>query len=142
MLKKKGGIEMKRKIIFSAARNFKMVSLFTMFLTLSATALFLLSLTMTAAAVQGARGAAHTLSGKITAVDVSRPTKTLTLQSAALGLSAPDNEINIFLNDKTVVQMCYAAKASPKDLKAGAIMQVTYHEIAGMAVADFIYKPC
>jgi hypothetical protein len=133
---------MKRKLIFSAMRNVKTVSLLTMILTLSATALFLLSLAIAAGAVEGAWGEAHTLTGKITAVDVSRPTKSLTLQSADLGLSAPDNEMNIFVNDKTVVQMCYAAKASPKDLKAGARTQVTYHEIAGLAVADFIYKPC
>jgi hypothetical protein len=133
---------MTRRLNFFNIKSIKTPSLLTAVLFLSATAIFLLSLAVTAAAVEGAWGKADTLSGRITAIDTSHPTKSLTLQSGELGLSAPNNTMNIFVSDKTVVRMCYAAKKSFKDLKPGAKMQVTYHEIAGLAVADFIYKPC
>ncbi|HSB33988.1 MAG TPA: hypothetical protein VLG39_06005 [Nitrospirota bacterium] len=133
---------MKRRLNFLAERRIKTPSLLTAVFLASATAFFFLSLAVTTAAVEGALGGADTLTGEITAIDASRPTKSLTLQSSELGLAAPNNMMNIFVNDKTVVQMCYAAKKSLKDLKPGSKTQVTYHEIAGLAVADFIYKPC
>lgn len=133
---------MKRRMIFFAEKSMKTPSLLTAVFLVAATLFFLLSLAATTAAVEGAWGRAETLTGRITAIDASHPMKSLTLQSSELGLSAPNNEMNIFTNDKTTVQMCYAGKSSLKDLKPGAKLQVTYHEIAGLAVADFIYKPC
>jgi hypothetical protein len=133
---------MRQTVNFFAIRNVKTTSLLTVILTVSASVLFLLSFASAVPAVEGAWGPADTISGKITAVDVAHPTKSLTLQSSESGLSAPNNEMNIFLTEKTVVQMCYAARSSSEDLKPGVKAQVTYHEIAGLAVADFIYKPC
>jgi hypothetical protein len=133
---------MRQKVNFSALKIVRTISLMTVILTVSAIALFLLSYASAVSTIEGEWGRADSITGKITAVDVAHPTKSLTLQSSELGLSAPNNEMNIFLNDKTIVQMCYAARSSSDDLKPGVKAQVTYHEIAGLAVADFIYKPC
>jgi hypothetical protein len=37
--------------------------------------------------------------------------------------------------------MCDAVK-SLNDIKPGSNAQITYYELAGMAVADFVYVPC
>lgn len=133
---------MKRRLNFYTDKNINAPSLLTLVLVLLAAAFFLMSLAATTAAVEGARGKAETVTGEITAIDGSHPTKSLTLQSSEFGLSAPNDTMNIFINEKTGVQICYGARKSFEDLKPGAKMQVTYHEIAGLAVADFIYKPC
>jgi hypothetical protein len=141
-MKRKGEWEMIQKMTLFATKKPKTMSLLAVILLVAATTLFFPSSTSAVSAAKGPWGQADTITGKITEIDASHPTKSLTLQSSELGLSAPNNEINIFVNDKTAVRMCYAGKSSLKDLKAGAKLQVTFHEIAGLAVADFIYKPC
>lgn len=82
-----------------------------------------------------------TLLGKIIATDFSHRTKSLTLQPGEMGPSAPDDELRLFVNDETMVLMCDEDK-SFRDLKVGSMVVVTYYEMAGLSVADFIYKPC
>lgn len=83
------------------------------------------------------QGSTDVLFGRISAVDTSHPTGSLTLQSPVTG----EASLNVFVNDDTAVKMCDADK-SLKDIKTGINVQVTYYELAGMAVADFIYVPC
>jgi hypothetical protein len=102
-----------------------------------AAALFVTSLAGVAMAMEGMQGSADILYGKITAVDISHPTKSLTLQSSATG----EQTMNIFVNADTAVKMCDADRPF-KAIKVGSNVQVTYHERAGVAVAGFIYAPC
>jgi prefoldin subunit 5 len=105
------------------------------------TALFIISIASVALAMESMQGNVDILNGKITAIDASHQTKSLTLQSIESDKAAPNNEINIFVNDQTTVKLCDADK-SLNDIKIGSNVQVTYYELAGMAVADFIYAPC
>ena len=106
-----------------------------------AVALFVTSLAGVAMEMESMQGNADILSGKITAIDMANPTKSLTLQSVEAGISAPNNEMNIFVNDEAVVKLCDASK-SLNDIKIGSNAHVIYYERAGVAVADFIYVPC
>ena len=113
----------------------------TMILAAFAAALFVMSLAGVAMAMESMQGNAEILSGKITGIDTAHPTKSLTLQSIEVGVSAPNNEINIFVSDETAVKLCDANK-SLSDIKIGSSAHVIYYERAGVAVADFIYVPC
>ena len=100
-------------------------------------AIFLVSFAGVALTMEIVQGSTHVLYGKIAAVDSSHPTGSLTLQSPVTAEPA----LNIFVNDDTTVKMCNADK-SLKDVRTGSNAQVTYYELAGVAVADFIYVPC
>jgi hypothetical protein len=113
----------------------------TMTLVAIAAALFVMSLAAVAMEMESMQGNADILSGKITAIDTANPTKSLTLQSVEAGISAPKNEMNIFVNDETAVKFCDANK-SLKEIQIGSKAHVMYYERAGVAVADFIYVPC
>jgi hypothetical protein len=104
---------------------------------LMAAALFVISLAGIAMTMESVQGNADILFGKITAVDTSHPTESLTLQSSA----NRESTVNIFVNEDTTVKMCDADR-SLKDIKVGHNVQVTYYELAGVALADFIYVPC
>ena len=102
------------------------------------TAAFLIALFAgVAMTMETTQGSTDVLFGKIAAVDTSHPTGSLTLQSPVSG----EPSLNIFVNDDTAVKMCDANK-SLKDIKTGINAQITYYELAGVAVADFIYVPC
>jgi len=80
--------------------------------------------------------------GKIVAIGTSHETPTITLSEVGkLSPSNPNAEINIFLTDKTDLTMCKAGEPL-EDLKVGEKVSVSYHELAGLAVADRIFKPC
>jgi hypothetical protein len=100
-------------------------------------ALFVMSLAGVAMEMESMQGNADILFGKITAVDTSPPTKSLTLQPSVAGEPA----MNIFVSEDTAVKVCDADR-SLKDIKVGSNVQITYYELAGVAVADFIYAPC
>jgi hypothetical protein len=109
--------------------------------TIIVTAFYLISFSGNSMATESTHGMDDILSGKISSVDISHRTKNLTLHADELGISADGRELNIVLNDNTTVLMCKVAK-SIKDLKAGSKAVVMYHEVAGVAVADYIYEPC
>jgi predicted sugar kinase len=109
----------------------------TMIFAVIIAALFVMYLAGVAMAMEGMQGNADILFGKITAVDTSPLTKSLTLQSSATW----GPTLNIFVNEDTAVKICDAER-SLKDINVGSKVQVTYYELAGVAVADFIYLPC
>ncbi len=80
--------------------------------------------------------------GEVVAVSNSHDTPTITLNEAnKLSPVNPNAELNIFLNNKTNLMMCKAEKPL-KDIKVGEKVSVSYHELAGLAVADRISRPC
>ncbi len=106
-------------------------------------ALFLVtSFTGVAFARSNMQGHEGIVKGEIVSVDTSHKTPTLTLNEAGkLSPANPNAELNIFLTNKTNLKMCKAEKPL-KDFKAGEKVSVSYHELAGLAVADRISKPC
>jgi hypothetical protein len=132
------GVEiMVRRATLTATQSAKAVKKGMRIFTALAAALFLVSFASAVMATESMQGNADILFGKITAVDTSHPTNSLTLQSGESGAET----MNIFVNDETAVKMCDAEK-SLKDIKVGSNVQVTYYELAGVAVADFVYVPC
>ena len=128
---------MVRRATVTATQSTRASGHMTRIFAVMAAALFVTSLAGVAMAMEGMQGSADILYGKITAVDISHPTKSLTLQSSATG----EQTMNIFVNADTAVKMCDADRPF-KDIKVGSNVQVTYHERAGVAVAGFIYAPC
>jgi len=125
------------RAIVGATRSFRPASHMTMIFAVIIAALFVMYLAGVAMAMEGMQGNADILFGKITAVDTSPLTKSLTLQSSATW----GPTLNIFVNEDTAVKICDAER-SLKDINVGSKVQVTYYELAGVAVADFIYLPC
>jgi hypothetical protein len=120
----------RRPIIFAA----KLLS--GIFAVLAA-ALLLASFAGAGMTTESVQGNADILYGKVASVDTSHATKSLTLFSN----ETSEPIMNIFVDDNTAVKTCDADK-SLHDIRVGNDVQVTYHELAGLAVADFIYKGC
>jgi hypothetical protein len=125
----------------TATQTAKAIYLLTAIVAVMVTALFIVSIASITGAKESMQGNADTLNGKITAVDTFHQTRSLTLQSGELGETIPDNEMNIFVSGQTTVKVCDADK-SLEDIKVGSNVQVTYYELAGIAVASFIYATC
>ena len=94
------------------------------------------------ASSSGMQGHEGLVRGEVAAVSNSHDTPTITLNEAnKLSPVNPNSELNIFLNNKTNLIMCKAEKPL-KDIKVGDRVTVSYHELAGLAVADRISRPC
>ena len=94
------------------------------------------------ASASGMQGHEGLVRGEVAAVSNSHDTPTITLNEAnKLSPVNPNSELNIFLNNKTNLIMCKAEKPL-KDIKVGDRVTVSYHELAGLAVADRISRPC
>ncbi|HUJ17635.1 MAG TPA: hypothetical protein VL197_06550 [Nitrospirota bacterium] len=111
-------------------------------LVLIAAVLLFMSLTTLAANSQGMMksGQERTLIGEIVAVDNVNNITVLTLRSDDLG-EYPSDTVSIFLNARTGVLICNSGD-SAQDLTAYRDAIVTYHELAGFAVADTVYEQC
>jgi hypothetical protein len=125
----------------TATQTAKALDLLTVIVAVMVTALFIISIASIARAGESMQGNVETLNGKITAVDTFHQTKSLTLQSGELGETIPDNEMNILVSGQTTVKVCDVDK-SLENIKVGSNVQVTYYELAGIAVASFIYATC
>jgi hypothetical protein len=128
---------MVRRVLITAAKPANAATLLTGIFAVMTAALLIAFFAGLAMSMERMQGNTDVLFGKIAAVDTSQPTGSLTLQSPVTGESA----LNIFVNDDTAVKMCDTDK-SLKDIRIGRNAQVTYYELAGVAVADFIYVPC
>jgi NAD/NADP transhydrogenase beta subunit len=128
---------MVRRAVIRAIRSSRPADRLMMIFAAVAAALFLVSFAGIAMEKESRQGSVDVLYGKIAAVDTSHPTGSLTMHSPITG----EPLLNIFVNDDTAVKMCDADK-SLKDIRIGSNAQVTYYELAGVAVADFIYVPC
>ncbi len=105
------------------------------------TVLFLVSFAGTSTSSESIGGRSNTVMGRITQTDFSHRANSLTLHPSDVGPLVFEDELNIFLNDKTTVLACEMDK-SFTNLQVGDRVVVTYYENAGLPVADFIYRPC
>jgi hypothetical protein len=102
--------------------------------------IFLLSFTSAALAERGMYGDRGTLTGEVMAIDQVHNATTLTLISSQIG-QFPNNQLNIFLNQDTKVQVCKASEPV-KDISVSRDATVKYHEVGGVAVAERISERC
>ncbi len=96
--------------------------------------------------IASARGNMNThessVKGEVISMDSSHSTPDITLNEAPKASPAnPNKELNVFLSNHTKITTCKAKMAS-KSIEAGDKVSVSYHEVAGLAVADRISKSC
>ncbi len=112
------------------------------FLVVALSLLLVASLTGNALARGTMQAKEDIVKGEVVSMDNSHKTPTITVNEAnTLSNINPSNELNVFLNNKTNVMICMAHKPL-KDIKVGDKVAVSYHELAGLAVADRISKAC
>ncbi len=116
------------------ARLFSVLSVMTL------AVIFLLSFTNAALAQGNMLSDRGALTGEVMAVDHVHNATTLTLVSDQIG-QFPNNELNIFINKDTKIQVCKADEPM-KDLGVSRNAKVTYHEVGGVAVAKRITEQC
>jgi hypothetical protein len=88
--------------------------------------------------LQGSR--TNTLRGEIVAVDNVGYVTVLTVRSAQIG-PFPNNELNIFTNQNTMVKICKEREPA-RDINVGSNATITYHEEGRVAVANKILERC
>ncbi len=96
--------------------------------------------------VASARGNMKThegfVNGEVISMDSSHSTSDITLNEGPKGSPAnPNMELNVFLNDKTKIETC-KTNMSSRSIEVGDKVSISYHEVAGLAVADRISKSC
>ncbi len=102
--------------------------------------LFLVSFANTAFAQGSTQGSSNTLTGEVVAIDNVHNTKMMTLRSDDIG-QFPNDTLTIMLDQNTKVNACNTGN-SPDDIDVSHNATVTYHEQAGVAVADSIDEEC
>jgi hypothetical protein len=139
------------------------VILWAGFLILIIAVLVLPSMTNMAFSMDGMqRGAENTLYGEVVAVDNTRNLTVLTVQPDNIDtllnnqmnlfvnpytvqsdniVMFPNDEINIFVNPHSMVKICSVDEPA-RDVKVIQEVTITYHEVAGLAVADSVKEHC
>ena len=112
------------------------------FLVMTVAVLLATSFTGMALASGRMQGDEGFFKGEVVAVDTSHRTPSITPNEAGkLSPVNPNAELNIFVTNNSNLMMCKANKPL-RDIKVGDKVTVSYHELAGLAVADRISKPC
>lgn len=86
------------------------------------------------------RAAGNSLNGEVVAVENARHLTVLTVQSEEIG-PFPNDQLNIFVNPYTTVKICKGTEPA-RDVKVNKVATITYHEVAGLAVADRVREHC
>ncbi|HET7317985.1 MAG TPA: hypothetical protein VFK23_02500 [Nitrospirota bacterium] len=103
--------------------------------------LLCLSFANVVVAIENLEGTPESIRGTVIAIDTSLPMNILTLQSSEPGLSSPNKEITLFVDEQTVVTVC-DTKTSLNDIRPGQEVQVSYFKLADLAFANSVYKGC
>jgi len=139
------------------------VILWAGFLILIVAALVLPSMTNIAFSMDWMRrGPENTLYGEVVAVDNTRNLTVLTVQPDTIDtflnnqmnlfvnpytvqsdnmVMSPNTQINIFVNPHSMVKICSVDEPA-RDVKLIHEVTITYHEVAGLAVADSVREHC
>lgn len=88
-----------------------------------------------------AQSRTSTVTGEIVAIDQTNNVNTLTLRSTQQIGQFPNDELNIFLNSGTKINVCKSSEPF-KDMKVGRHAKVIYHELGGVPVANSVSEQC